>query len=144
LACLPKFSMTTLESLNTKIIANILSFLLDKSWTLIRLHPMNGSGQIGQWSETSGLGYKMDQDQCGLNTNFVANSLIFSIPTHTHESGNHSDIYGHPKAAIVRSFSGTAGNRFPSNRLETQNGFRLQWRLQVLCLLVSYLIRVIL
>jgi hypothetical protein len=26
---------------------------------------LNGSGQVGNWSETSGLGYKMDEDQHG-------------------------------------------------------------------------------
>jgi hypothetical protein len=70
----PKFAMTTLESLNTKIFSNLLSFLLVThtassdarfdSYEFSKWHVvLNGSGQIGNGSETLGLGYKMDEDQ---------------------------------------------------------------------------------
>jgi hypothetical protein len=58
-----------------------------------------------------------------------------------HESGNHSNGYGHPKAAITRSFSGAAGNRFGSIGKKTWNNFRLQRELQLLSSLVVYLIK---
>jgi hypothetical protein len=55
---------------------------------------LNDSGQIGNWSKTSGLGYKMDEDQRDLIMNFAVNFLSFSTPTHTHESSNHNNGYG--------------------------------------------------
>jgi hypothetical protein len=72
--------------------------------------------QIGDWSKTSCFGRKMTDGQRCLNMDFAAISLNFLTPTHTHESGNHSNGYGHPTTAITRSFSGTAGNCFSSNR----------------------------
>jgi hypothetical protein len=138
--------MKTLESLNTKVVTNLLSFLpathmassntwFDgyefSKWTVV----LNGSGQIGDWSKTSGLGYKMDEDQQSLNTVFAANSLSFSMLTHTHGSDNHSDVYGHPKTAIVQHFRGTARKGFRLNGLETWNDSGLRWRLQLLNLI---------
>jgi hypothetical protein len=64
------------------------------------------------------FGYKVTENQQGLNTDFRANSLSFSMPIHTHKSGNHSNSYGHPKTAIMWSFRGQAGDRFRSNGLE--------------------------
>jgi hypothetical protein len=68
----------------------------------------------------------------GLNTDFAANSLSFSTPTHTHKSDNHSNVYGHPNSAIKQSFSGAAGNWFGLNELATWNDFGLWRRLQLL------------
>jgi hypothetical protein len=45
------------------------------------------------------LDYKMDEDQHGLITDFVANLLNFSMPSHTHDSDNHRNCYGHQKTA---------------------------------------------
>jgi hypothetical protein len=62
-----KIVVTTLESLNIKVIANLLCFPLvthmasSNTWFdsyefSKRTVVLNGSGQIGNWSETSGLG----------------------------------------------------------------------------------------
>jgi hypothetical protein len=60
---------------------------------------LNGSRLIGNNSKVSGLDYKMDEDQHGLITDFVANLLNFSMPSHTHDSDNHRNCYGHRKTA---------------------------------------------
>jgi hypothetical protein len=41
-----------------------------------------------------------------LFTDFVANLLRFSMPTHTHDFSNHSNSYNCLKTAFMRSFSG--------------------------------------
>jgi hypothetical protein len=43
----------------------------------------------------------------GLITDFTANLLRFSSPTHTHNFDNHSDGYGHLKTALVRNLAGS-------------------------------------
>jgi hypothetical protein len=68
----------------------------------------------------------MTEGQRGLNIDFARNSLSFSTHTHTHESDNHSNGYGHPKTAIMRSFSGAAGNQFSSNGEKIWNDFGFQ------------------
>jgi hypothetical protein len=126
LAFQPKFAMTALQSSNTNLVANLLSFQLvthmipsDTQFIQSGLRCWINSGQISNRSETSDLGHKMTEGQRDLNTDFTADSLNFSTLTHTHESGKHRNSYGHPKTAITRSFSGQAGNRFHSNGLET-------------------------
>jgi hypothetical protein len=81
----------------------------------------------------------MTKCQRGLNTDFAANSLGFSTPTHMHESSNYINGYGHPKTTIAQSISGTAGNQFRSNGLESRNGFGLWRGLKFSSLLVGYL-----
>jgi hypothetical protein len=100
------------------------------------------SGQIGNWSKTSGLWYKMDEDRWGLNADFATNSLRFSMPTRTHESDNHNNSYGYPKTVGVRSFSGTTRNWFSLHRLETRTLFWTSAGITILSLLLAYLIRV--
>jgi hypothetical protein len=43
---------------------------------------------------------------------FAANSLSFSMPTHTHDFDNHSNGYSHSKTALMWSVSGLPEIRF--------------------------------
>jgi hypothetical protein len=46
----------------------------------------------------------MTESWRGLITNSVGHLISFSLPTHTHIFGNHSNGYGHLKTADVQSF----------------------------------------
>jgi hypothetical protein len=56
-----------------------------------------------------------------LITDFVANLLSISTPTHTHDFDNHSDGYSHPKTTLVQSFSGQLEISFVDG-FELRNG----------------------
>jgi hypothetical protein len=56
---------------------------------------------------------------------FTANLLSFPSPTHTHDYANHNDGYGHPKTALVRSFSRQPEIYF-FDGLKLGNGFRIR------------------
>ncbi len=109
--------MTSLETSHTRNVANDLSFPLvthtassntrfDSYEFSKQTVVLNGSGQIGNWSKTSGLGYKMDEDQQGLIMNFAVNFLSFSTPTQPHGFDNHSNGYGHSRIMLMQSVSG--------------------------------------
>jgi hypothetical protein len=144
-------AMTTLESLNTKVVANLLSFLLVNhmassnirfnsyefsKWTVL----LNSSGQISNWNEISGLGQKMPEDQRGLITDFVDKLLSFSTPTHMHKSDSHSNGCGHPKTALLRSFSGQSEIGFVQQirNSETVSEFGEDYNFKLLSCLFAY------
>jgi hypothetical protein len=58
----------------------------------------------------------------GLIKDFATNLLSLSTPTHTQDLNNHNDGYGHPKTALVQSFSGQPEISF-FDGFETQKRF---------------------
>jgi hypothetical protein len=55
-----------------------------------------------RWVNFSDLRPKKDQSWRGLSTDLAASLLSFST-TMSHDSGNHSNGYGRPKTALLRS-----------------------------------------
>jgi hypothetical protein len=66
---------------------------------------LNGSGQIDNRSEFSGLGPKISETWRGLIMDSTDNMLSSSMPTHTHNFDNHNNGYGRSKTALVWSLA---------------------------------------
>jgi hypothetical protein len=49
----------------------------------------------------------MSETKQGFITDFAANLLSFSTPTHTHDFNNHNNGYGYLKTALLQSVSGS-------------------------------------
>jgi hypothetical protein len=59
-----------------------------------------------------------------LITNFVANLLSSSTPTHSHDFGNHSNGYDHSNIVVVRSVIGSPEICF-FDSMKLENNFRI-------------------
>jgi hypothetical protein len=66
----------------------------------------------------SGFGHNKSESWWGLFTDSAAHLLSFPTPTHTHDSGNHSNGYGHSKIAFVRSSVDRCSSSFISMALK--------------------------
>jgi hypothetical protein len=128
--------MTSAETLNIKVAANELSFLLvthtvlSEEWFGSYGHPAMFQGAEWFWdsldigAKISALGPKMSEAWKGSFMDLAANLLGFSTPTHTHNFGNHSNGYGCSKTALMRRFSGLPEIRF-------FNGLKLRYSVRI-------------
>jgi hypothetical protein len=110
--------MTSVETLNTKVATNELSFplvthmVLSEEWFGIYRLSMIGQGAERFWDrmdigvKISALGPKMSETWQGLFTDHAANMLGFSMATHPHDFGNNNNGYGCSKTVLMQSFSG--------------------------------------
>jgi hypothetical protein len=67
----------------------------------------------------------MGETWCRLITDFAANLLSFSMPTHTHDFNNQINGYSRSKTTLMRSVSGSPEIRF-FDRFETRKWFKNQ------------------
>jgi hypothetical protein len=108
------FTMTSLETLYTKNVDNELSFSLvtytayfDTQFgsygLLSQVMMLNCFRQLGHWNEIPGSGAQNEWILVRLITDFAANLLCLSTPTHTYNFGNHCNGYSCSKEALVQS-----------------------------------------